>query len=241
MRNYKTRMLSLLILFVALTAIFLTTRNSEGRHAAPDKKTIKVLRKKEQLGVKPSAQEIAAASLAQQPERELEDRIPKHLPIKVKVKNLNNEKWTREVEIEIKNTGDKPIYFLMFSLFFVDVKMENGDDIGFPFRFGRPELFLIENKATPEDRPIQPGETYVIKAPQGLTEGWEKFKIKRNLSRPKKIGIRFYALNHGDGTGFETTGGLSVPKPRASKASGADQRNESRPVTTSHNAVLSRP
>jgi hypothetical protein len=30
-------------------------------------------------------------------ERELEDRIPKHLPIKVKVKNLNNEKWEHDL------------------------------------------------------------------------------------------------------------------------------------------------
>src|SRR5215212_7525461 len=60
-------------------------------------------------------------SLAQSPEeRELEDRIPKHLPIKVKIKkekeeafkDLKNEKWVRDFELEITNTGDKPIYFL---------------------------------------------------------------------------------------------------------------------------------
>lgn len=176
------------------------------------------------------------SSTAQTPEneRELEDKIPKHLPIQVKVKNLNNKKWTSDLEVEVKNTGGKPIYFLMFSLFFVDVKMENGDDIGFPFRYGRPELYIIENKASPEDVPIQPGETYVFKAPKSLADNWEKFRSKRNMSHPKKIGIRFRALNFGDGTGFRTTGGIPVPKPRASKATCGGERG-TRILTTAKN------
>jgi uncharacterized ubiquitin-like protein YukD len=57
---------------------------------------------------------FSAAALAQ--EREIDNQIPKHLPIKVtiknleKVKKLDNEEWMRDLEIEIKNTGEKPIY-----------------------------------------------------------------------------------------------------------------------------------
>jgi hypothetical protein len=170
--------------------------------------------------VSSTAQAPSQDSTAQPPtqERELDDRIPKHLPIKVKVKNLNNAKWDRDLEVEVTNTGEKPIYFLMFSLFFVDVKMEDGTDIGFPLRYGRPELYSVENRPTPEDVPIQPGETVFIKAPEGLTKGWEKFRIKHEMPHPKKIGIRFHSLNFGDGTGFHTTGGLPLPKQGGSRS-----------------------
>lgn len=54
--------------------------------------------------------------------RELEDTTPKHLPIKIKIreekekafKDLRNEHWLSDLEIEVKNIGDKPIYFLGF-------------------------------------------------------------------------------------------------------------------------------
>ncbi|HEV7903011.1 MAG TPA: hypothetical protein VGO96_04145, partial [Pyrinomonadaceae bacterium] len=53
-----------------------------------------------------------------QNERKFENTIPTHVPIKVKVKNeqafknLKNKNWARELEIEVKNTGSKPIYFM---------------------------------------------------------------------------------------------------------------------------------
>jgi hypothetical protein len=153
-----------------------------------------------------------------------ENRVPKHLPIKVKVKNHNNEKWYEDVEVEVTNTGDKPIYYLRLALFFVDVKVEGGMGIGFPLRYGRRELIQIENRATPEDVPIQPGETYVFKSISGLVKGWEGFRAKHNMRHPKKIGIRFEILNFGDNTGFVTTGGLPVPRPRAANAPCRDDR-----------------
>lgn len=157
-------------------------------------------------------------------ERELKDEIPKHVPIQVKVKNLTNKKWTGELEVEVKNTGDKPIYFLMFTLFFVDVKIENGDDIAFPFRYGRTELASMESRATPGDGPIRPGETYVFKAPKSLANNWEKFRAGRNFAHPKKIGLRFHHLSHGDGTGFRNTGGTPYPKARASNSACRQER-----------------
>ena len=57
---------------------------------------------------------VLVPSIAQSTEeRELEDKIPKHLPIKVKIKkekekafkDLKNEKWLRDFELEITNTG----------------------------------------------------------------------------------------------------------------------------------------
>jgi hypothetical protein len=64
--------------------------------------------------------EFLRAQELEKEERQLEDAIPKHVPIKVKIKaekekafkDLHNEKWLRDLEIEVTNTGTKPIYFL---------------------------------------------------------------------------------------------------------------------------------
>ncbi|HEX8069810.1 MAG TPA: hypothetical protein VF546_07660 [Pyrinomonadaceae bacterium] len=150
-------------------------------------------------------------------EREFEDKIPAHLPIKVKVKNiekvkdLKNEHWGRDLEIEVRNTGTKPIYYLRLSLYFVDVKPDSAGFYGWPLRYGRPELVDINNRARPEDIPIQPGETYLFKVPAGMITGWEKYRANRNLPHPKKVGLQFEVLNYGDGTGFSGTGGEPMP------------------------------
>lgn len=150
-------------------------------------------------------------------EREIEDKIPKHLPIKVKVKNvekvknLKNAEWLRDVEIEVKNTGNKPIYYLRISLFFIDVEAWPGERYGFPLRYGRPELIDFAETLKPEDIPIKPGDSYTFRVPVTFVKGWEHFKKKESKSHPKKIGIDFHVLNYGDGTGFNTTGGLPVP------------------------------
>jgi hypothetical protein len=51
-------------------------------------------------------------------ERKFENTIPAHVPVRVKLKNEQafknpkNKNWARELEIEVKNTGSKPIYFM---------------------------------------------------------------------------------------------------------------------------------
>src|SRR2546423_609332 len=60
----------------------------------------------------------APQSPASQNERQLENLIPKHVPLDVKLtkekekafKDLKNENWARDFELEITNTGEKPIY-----------------------------------------------------------------------------------------------------------------------------------
>src|SRR5450432_4703168 len=68
---------------------------------------------------------MCVPSIAQaEGERVLEDLIPKHVPIKVKIKkekeqsfkDLKNEKWAREFELELTNTGGKAIYSLSLML-----------------------------------------------------------------------------------------------------------------------------
>lgn len=44
------------------------------------------------------------------PERKLFNGIPKRVPLRVNVRNLTNESWAHDLEIEVLNTSDKPIY-----------------------------------------------------------------------------------------------------------------------------------
>ena len=156
---------------------------------------------------------ITVASRAQNSaqERTLEDKIPTHIPIKIKLKNLEKEDWARELEVEIKNTGNKPIYFVQLSLILPESKAADGTPSGFPLRYGRTELIEIANHATPEDVPLMPGETYTLKLPERLVRGWELFQAKHNKPTPKRVVLIFNALNFGDGTGFVRTDGIAVP------------------------------
>ncbi|HEV7904422.1 MAG TPA: hypothetical protein VGO96_11330 [Pyrinomonadaceae bacterium] len=162
---------------------------------------------------------VSSTAQSPQEEGELEDRIPKHLPIKVKVKHLNKKDWVREVEVEVTNTGFKPIYYVGFNLLLPEVFSEAGNNVAVSFRYGRPELGLFENRPTPEDVPIQPGETCILKVPEKEMRGWESARKHYKWSEPKKFRLKFYHLHYGDGTGFMTSGGLPVPNPNPTSSS----------------------
>ncbi len=156
-----------------------------------------------------------------QEERELEDKIPKHLPIKVKIKkekekafkDLKNEKWVRDFQLEITNTGNKPIYFLSLSITLPELTAPDGKNIGLVVHYGRGQLINVETKATRDDIPIMPGETYVFSFPGIVVESWEGFKQREKKPDPKKLILRFQALSFGDGTGFVGRNGMTVPRP----------------------------
>ncbi len=151
---------------------------------------------------------IRSENIAQ--ERELEDQIPKHLPIKIKIKSekekafkdLNNAHWLRDFELEVQNTGDKPIYYLALVLTITDIRAPNGNEYGFPLHFGTAWDFTVLPK--PEDIYLKPKETYVFKIPARWIKGWE---MDKGHPQPKKVRVIFQKLNFGDGTGFFDSGG----------------------------------
>ena len=160
-----------------------------------------------------------SSSPPQEEERELEDKIPKHLPSKVKVKNLNKKGWVREVEVEVTNAGYKPIYYLRFSLRMPEVVTEIGTVVAVGFSYGRPEIGDFRSRPTPEDVPLLPGETCTLKVPEKEMGGWELARDRRKWKEPKKYLLKFRLLHHGDGTGYGTSGGLPVPNPDATSSS----------------------
>ena len=157
-------------------------------------------------------------------EREMEITIPKHLPIKVRMKeekekafkDLKNEKWVRDFELEITNTGDKPIYFLSLLIELPEIiaPFQIGPDVnkmGFSIHYGRSELGDIETKAAPDDIPIKPGETYVFRFPDREQLDWDRFRKRENKPDAKKLILYFQILSFGDGAGFWGNDGMAVP------------------------------
>jgi hypothetical protein len=63
-------------------------------------------------------------SSAAMQERVLENKTRKEVPIRLKIKkekeksfkDFKNEKWVREFELELTNTGEKPIYYVFLDL-----------------------------------------------------------------------------------------------------------------------------
>lgn len=188
-----------------------------------------------------SVQVMLIPSTAQSSEeRVLEDKIPRHLPIKVKLKkekekafkDLNNEKWVRDLELEVTNISNKPIYYLSLLLLLPETRAPNGLQIVFPLRYGRGELIDFRTPVQPGDIPIMPGESYVLRVPLRDAKGWENFQSKEKRVAPKKTQLEFQLLNFGDGTGFTRSDGVPIPNTSNRRAANchADERKTSKAV-----------
>ena len=155
-------------------------------------------------------------------ERVFENTIPKDAPSKIKIKkekersfkDLKNEKWVREFELEVVNTSDKPILFLYLHLI-TDVDV-GGDPLMFSLVYGRPELGDIVTKAGPDDIPINPGETYVFKIHSGQVPAWEMSLREKSHNDAARIKARLEVLSFGDGTGYFLNKIYSRPDSRQS-------------------------
>ncbi|HEU4510032.1 MAG TPA: hypothetical protein VFR78_17490 [Pyrinomonadaceae bacterium] len=159
-----------------------------------------------------------STSAAAQEERVFENKVPNHIPIKIRIKkekeesfkDLKNEKWLREFEVEITNTGDKPIYFL-YLVMGTNVKVDNGMEMVYPLTYGRKELGSIVTKATDDDVPIQPGDTISLNI--GEVPLWEKGVREKQWPQSTKMTATIQVLSFGDGTGYFGT----QPYPPATK------------------------
>lgn len=165
---------------------------------------------------------MTASRSAALQERIFENKIPAHIPIKIKIrkekeesfKDLKNEKWLREFELELTNTGDKPIYYIDIAMD-TDVKFEgSGPEIVFSLRYGRPELGDIVTKATSDDVPIKPGETVILTV--GNVTAWERGIRENRWPESTKFTAEIQVLSFGDGTGYWGT--EIYPRRLASKS-----------------------
>lgn len=107
--------------------------------------------------------------------------------------------------MEVKNTGDRPIYALSLVWELTDVKAPDGNPYGATMNFGRAEFMTVPGEtAKPDDIPIKPGETYVFKLSRTSADGLERFAKGNGMSPPlKRVMVWFRFLSFGDGTGWE--------------------------------------
>ena len=135
----------------------------------------------------------------------------KDMPLEVKVKNLQSTSWHKDIEIEIKNISNKPIYFVLAYLIFPDDKVSDGE-VGLPLAFGKRENVRIDHLSDPDDAHIDPGKTYVFKVSEPYRQGFEG-RHKRYPNLDKNLLLRFAVISFGDGTGFE----VGEPRDRRGK------------------------
>ena len=175
---------------------------------------------------------LLTPSLAQNnEEREIEDKIPKHQPLKVKlkrekegkIKDFKNDEWLLDFELEVTNTSERPIYFLDFFVIFPEF-VENGWAKGIPLRYGRMAFIKADTRPLPDDIPIKPGETYTFKIPDQDLQAWAVRKAAGVARNPRKLRFIFSHLSFGDGTGFHGTTGLAYPRNRQTSRNELDAR-----------------
>jgi hypothetical protein len=144
-------------------------------------------------------------------ERKIGIGIPKHLPLKFEIKNLDSDRWVYDLEIEVTNTSTKPIYYLDFFITMPGYKSKStGNKLGFWFRYGRVQLVDFAEPLLADDIPIAPGEKHTFKIQESNAKGWEETSKREGRPEPKVFSLQFQGLNFGDGTGFVTTAGEPV-------------------------------
>ena len=158
-------------------------------------------------------------SATQKSKRTFESAIPSQVPLKVKIKkekedkalDTENKDWFRDIEIEITNTSDKPIYFLSLDVVMKDVLTDAGVMMSFPIRYGRTDFYDHNTKPTREDIPIEPKATMTFSFEEDNKIGWEAWRRKHKRNDPLKLEVWFHHLNFGDGTGFTSLNALPFP------------------------------
>ncbi|HYJ86361.1 MAG TPA: hypothetical protein VEW46_09915 [Pyrinomonadaceae bacterium] len=158
-------------------------------------------------------QEPAAPGIETVPpgqEKKLLSNIPSHLPLKVKIRNLNSKRWVHDLEVEVTNTSERAIYFLGFGITLPEITGSSGHKIGFVLTYGRGQLIDFSTPIQSDDEPLQSGEKYIFKIPEGIAKGWDSLKEREGKPEPKRIHLIFQSLNFGDGTGFNDAGGTPV-------------------------------
>lgn len=172
------------------------------------------------LGLALCAVAVPVAGQGREGARAVINSLPPRLPLKVVVKNRElvadpkNERWLRDLEVEVTNTGSRPVYFVSLLLLLPGAKMGGLQPV-YKLRFGNPALGSFTAVARPEDVPLAPGESAVVKVSEGEATAWEKWKSRGAATDPQKLVLVLHQLNFGDGTGLAGQDGRQMPNPNA--------------------------
>src|ERR1700754_365573 len=158
-------------------------------------------------------------SATPQSKRTFENKIPPQVPLKIQIKkdkedkalDTDNKNWFRDIEIEITNTSDKPIYFLSLDIIMPEVLSDRGVMVTFPIGYGRTAFYDHNTKPIREDVPIEPKATMTFSFEENDMLGYETWRDKNKKNDPLKLEVWFSHLSFGDGTGFTSFSALPFP------------------------------
>lgn len=152
--------------------------------------------------------------------RSVVNTIPARMPLKVEVRDAervadaSNGLWLRDLEVEVTNTGRRPVYFVSLLVLLPGAKLGGLQPV-YKLKFGSPDLASFTSVARPDDVPLAPGESAVIKVPEDEAAIWEKWMARGAATDPREIVLVLHQLNFGDGTGFAGRDGRPMPNPNA--------------------------
>jgi hypothetical protein len=195
--------ISLLLSIILVSSMLIVIASTLGRttDSAAGVKRVKVLRRKDQLHIKPRAEEIAAGQEGPR-ERTFKNREFKDIPLAVtKVSKLQSDTWYKDLEIEVKNISNKPIYFILAYLDFPDIP-EPGDDVyGIALEFGKRGNIDYTRDADPLDPHLNPGDKFTFTIPEKLRTGL-RAQHEDTPELMKKLELHISVVSFGDGTGI---------------------------------------
>jgi hypothetical protein len=169
--------------------------------------------------------------------RKLKIRDFKDMPVSlVEVRNLQSETWYEDLEIELKNVSNKPIYFLSAYLEFPDDRW--GDSIyGIRLSWGDPKKLDIRKFADPVADRVEPGKTFVLTIPDMYKKGLRAMhRMRPHVT--KNLRLWCEKTYFGDGTGFEAEGRWqdfrgNDPPPKPDKKHHPSRLNGKEPIRSS--------
>ncbi len=143
-----------------------------------------------------------------------ENKVPKHLPIKVEILYGKRAELLENAEIKITNTGKRSISFLKLI-----VSTADSPELSIKYRinslyFGRRELITYGNVANSDDPSLKPGESLLFAVGKRFVDAYRRARRDTHQSIPERYELVFQALNFGDGTGFWGTTGAHYPSKK---------------------------
>ncbi|MBI1760629.1 MAG: hypothetical protein HYR56_04250 [Acidobacteria bacterium] len=123
-----------------------------------------------------------------------------------RISGVDSADFPNDFEVEIKNIGDKPIYFMYLYLDLPEVEI-GGSHWVFIIQYGRGELLELRNTANADDVPIKPGEVHTLKIPTNQLNNFAKLMKELEPTRSEalkitKVQLSPFLINFGDGTGY---------------------------------------
>ena len=139
----------------------------------------------------------------------LENKVPKHLPIKVEILYGKRAEVLENAKIKVANTGRKPIYSLHFGVSTADTQWSGMKHGVSRLYFGRSELRTFGNLANGSDPSLMPGESILFELDQERIDGFRNVMRSNGAIVPSRYELFFQFLSFGDDSGFSGTTGAS--------------------------------